>query len=315
MLTFLIRRLAQLLFVAFVLSIAVFLLIRAIPGDPAMYLAGASATPDQVAAVRTRFGLDQPLPAQYVHWLGNILHGDLGRSYTSQFPVSELVAQRLPATLSLALASLALALLLSFPLGVLSALHEGRGFDVAVSVISGIFLGVPTFWLGLLLILGVSLRLNWLPPNGYADPVRQPGEWLHFAVLPVLTLALPLTATFTRFIRSELLEVLSNDYVRTARAKGISETAVMLRHVLSNAMIPVVTAIGLQFTRLMGGAVIVETIFAWPGIGRLTTQAIAGRDYSVVQGVLLLLAIIFALISFGVDLAYAALDPRLRVQR
>jgi peptide/nickel transport system permease protein len=311
MLRYILSRLVQLVPVMLGLSLLVFVVIRAIPGDPAVVLAGPDASEEQLTAIHARLGLDQPLPVQYGIWLGNVLRGDLGSSYAAKIPVTELVGQRLAATLYLTFAAMTLALLISFPLGLLCAVSEGSILDSLVSAASGIAMSLPGFWLGLLLVLAFSLQLGWLPPSGYLVPGRGLVQSIRLLILPAVTLAVPLAAIFLRFIRAELLQTLGKDYTRTARAKGLSEMVIMLHHVLPNAMIPVVTAIGLQLSRLLGGAVVVEIIFAWPGVGRLVVQAINDRDYVTVQGVLLVLSLLFVLVSLITDLCYGLLDPRI----
>jgi peptide/nickel transport system permease protein len=311
MLRYILSRLVQLVPVMLGLSLLVFVVIRAIPGDPAVVLAGPDASEEQLTAIHARLGLDQPLPVQYGIWLGNVLRGDLGSSYAAKIPVTELVGQRLAATLYLTFAAMTLALLISFPLGLLCAVSEGSILDSLVSAASGIAMSLPGFWLGLLLVLAFSLQLGWLPPSGYLVPGRGLVQSIRLLILPAVTLAVPLAAIFLRFIRAELLQTLGKDYTRTARAKGLSEMVIMLHHVLPNAMIPVVTAIGLQLSRLLGGAVVVEIIFAWPGVGRLVVQAINDRDYATVQGVLLVLSLLFVLVSLITDLCYGLLDPRI----
>jgi peptide/nickel transport system permease protein len=310
---FIIRRLIQAVPVVFLSSIGVFLLLHLLPGDPAQVLAGSDATPDVLDAVRHSMGLDQPLPIQYLVWVGHVLHGDLGTSLLSHAPISQLIAQRAPATLQLALVGLALSLLVALPTGVLAATQQRRPADWIISSFNGLALAVPNFWLGLLLIILFALVLGWLPPGGQGDFSRDPGLALKFLILPAVTLALPSAVSLSRLTRATMLEVLYEDYVRTARAKGLASVRVVLGHALRNALVPVITVVGLQFGRLLGGAVIIESIFNWPGVGLLILNAIGNRDYAVVQACLLLLVMVFIIVNLLTDLAYGLLDPRIRL--
>ncbi len=294
-------------------SLAVFLLLRLIPGDPAATVAGSDATAEQVQAVRRSLGLDRPLPVQYADWLGRVVRGDFGRSLIGRYDVWAQIQRAYPATIQLTLAAMLLAVCIAFPLGLLAALHPRSWLDRAVSAFNALAIGIPNFWLGILLILLFALQFPVLPPGGRVAFDEDAGAALKSLVLPTVTLASGLAAVLTRFVRSALLEVLGEDYVRTARAKGLRQGAVVRRHALRNALIPVVTVLGLQLGRLLGGAVIVESVFAWPGMGRLVVQAITSRDYIVVQGALLLLVTAFILINLAVDITYGFLDPRVRV--
>ncbi|MDQ6672723.1 MAG: ABC transporter permease [Chloroflexota bacterium] len=312
MTSYVLRRLAQAIPVLLLSSLGVFLLLHLVPGDPAIILAGPDATPEVIDAVRADMGLNQPLPVQYAVWLGHAIHGDLGRSFTSKQPVTDLIAQRLPATAELALAGILLALLVSVPSGILAALHQRRLVDWLISSLSAFAIAIPNFWFGILAILLFALVLGWLPPGGYADVIRDPGAGLKFLALPAVTLALNQAAVTSRFVKASMLDVLYEDYVRTARAKGLRERVLIRRHALRNALVPLATVLGVEFGRLLGGAVIVESVFAWPGMGRLIVQAIANRDYTVVQGALLLLVCTFILVNLLTDVAYGVLDPRIR---
>jgi peptide/nickel transport system permease protein len=307
------RRLLETVPVLLVSSALIFLLLRALPGDPALMLAGPDATPEVVAAVRRGMGLDQPWPVQYVLWLGRVIRGDLGASFASRYPIADLIATTLPATVELVTCSLLLAVALSFPIGILSALRERSALDYASSVFNVLSLSVPDFWLGLLLMMAFGLALGWLPAGGRPLDATSPLELARFILLPAVTLALPVAAVQSRFIKATMLEVLAEEYLRTARAKGLRETVVIVRHALRNALVPVVTVIALQFGRLLGGVVIIETIFSWPGMGRLIVQSLANRDYLVVQACLLLLVVSFVVINLVTDLIYGALDPRIRL--
>jgi peptide/nickel transport system permease protein len=310
---YILRRLLQLIPVILLSSFLVFMLLHLVPGDPAETVAGPDATPDVIAAVRHKMGLDRPLAVQYGIWLGNIARADLGNSYISKMPVIDLVGYAFPATIQLTLAALFLALAISLPLGVLASLKQASKLDLFVQGYTALGLGVPNFWLGILLILMFALILGILPPGGRIDPLQNPALGLKTLILPALTLGIQMSAVFTRFVRTAMLEVLHEDYVRTARAKGLQERVVVVRHALRSALVPVVTVVGLQFGRLLGGAVVVESVFAWPGVGRLIIQAVEQRDYTVVQAALLWLVLVFLLINLITDILYAFLDPRIRL--
>jgi peptide/nickel transport system permease protein len=313
MIGYTLRRLSQLVPVLIVSSAIVFVLMRMVPGDPVLMMVGENASTEVQAAVRHQLGLDQPLPVQYVFWLGRILHGDFGNSYFSKLPVLDLMSGAAPATAQLALVALAMALIVALPIGVLSALHQGSRFNLAVTAYTGLALGVPNFWLGILLILLFTLALGWLPPGGRIDPFQNPSLGLKTLILPALTLSIHMSAVFARFITTAMLDVLHEDYVRTARAKGLAERAVVVGHALRAALIPVVTVVGLQFGRLLGGTVVVESIFAWPGLGRMMIDAVGQRDYPLVQATLLLMVVVFVMINLAMDLLYGLLDPRIRL--
>ena len=313
MLEFTLRRLLQVLPVVVLSSVGVFLLLHLVPGDPVAVLAGPDATPETIQAMRQELGLDRSLPVQYGIWLGRVLRGDFGRSYAYRRPVGELILQRIPATVELAVAGLTLALLVAIPTGVLAAVRQGSVFDWLASTLSGFAIAVPNFWFGILAIIVFSLTLGWLPPGGMVELSRDPVAGLRFLVLPAVTLALNQAAVLSRFVKASVLEVLNEDYVRTARAKGLSEPQVTRRHVVRAALIPVATVLGLEFGRLLGGAVIVESVFAWPGMGRLIVQGILHRDYPIVQATLLLLVITFVAVNLATDLVYGLLDPRIRL--
>jgi ABC-type dipeptide/oligopeptide/nickel transport system permease component len=313
MTTFIFRRVLQAIPVLILASVGVFLLLHLVPGDPALLLAGPDATPEVVAAVRKDMGLDQPLPVQYALWMSHALRGDLGKSYISRLPVWQLIQNALPATIELTLAALVVAIVLGIPTGILSAINRQSLPDWAITVVNGLSLAIPNFWLGILLIIFFALILNWLPPGGRVDFMSKPGAAWKTLLLPALTLALHISAVLSRFTRASMIEVLHEDYIRTARAKGLSGLGVISRHALRNALIPIVTVLGIQFGRLLGGAVIVESVFAWPGVGRMVLQAVLNRDYLLVQGALLLLVLAFIVINLIVDLFYGLLDPRIRL--
>jgi peptide/nickel transport system permease protein len=311
--TYLIRRVAQTLPVLVLASIVVFVFLRLVPGNPALILAGPDATPDVVAAIHKQMGLDDPWPQQYLIWLGHVLHGDLGRSYITNLPIAQLIAEAVPATVELTLTALFLAVLVGIPTGIISAVWHRRPIDWIITALNALGLAVPNFWVGILLILVLSVRLRWLPPGGRVDFTADPGAAWRSLVLPAVTLFHPISAALSRFTRASMLEVLHEDYIRTARAKGLSGWGVIARHALRNALIPVITILGIQFGRLLGGAVIIESIFTWPGVGRLILQGVLNRDYALVQGALLLLVTVFITINLLVDLLYGVCDPRVRL--
>ena len=313
MLGYVVRRLAQLVPVVLLASIVVFGLMRLIPGDPALVIAGEDASPERIQEVRAELALDQPLPVQYLAWLGRVVRGDLGESIVSGQPVARILAQKVAATAELAVGALLVAVVVGIPLGVAAALRRGGALDLAVTAYTSTVLGIPNFWLGLLLILLFVVALNWLPPGGRVALTEDPGTAWRYLLMPVLTLSVRASGIFIRFTRTSMLEVLPEDYVRTARAKGLAEGVVVTRHALRCALIPVVTVVGLEFGRLLAGAVIAEQIFAWPGVGRLIIQAVGQRDFAIVQGVLLLLVVVFVLVNLITDLLYGVLDPRIRL--
>jgi len=313
MIAFIIRRLVQSIPVMFLASIGVFMLLHLLPGDPAVLMAGQDASQAIIDAVRQDMGLDQPLPVQYVVWLGHIVHGDFGKSIFSKLPVSQLIGQRAPATIELAIAAEFLTIMIALPLGVIAAVKQRTPIDWAISAATSLGLAVPNFWLGILFILLFAVTLGWLPPGQRGDLMKDPGAELKFLILPAFTLALPQAMNLSRLTKASVLEMLYEDHVRTARAKGLAATAVVSGHVLRNALIPIVTAIGLDIGRLLGGALVVETIFAWPGLGTLTLQSVGNRDYVVVQATLLLLVFVFILANLFADLSYGFLDPRIRL--
>lgn len=306
------KRLWQIVPVLFIVSIAVFLIIHLIPGNPAQIIAGPNATPEQLAALETRLGLDQPIWTQYVIWLRNVLRGDLGVSYINKYPVGKIIAQRIPATVELALVSGLIALVIALPLGILAALRPGSAVDVATTTFSALSFAMPSFFLLILLIMLFSQELRWLPPSGRPSLWEEPGLWAKSIVMPAFTLGVGVAANLVRYLRSSLLEVLNQDYVRTARAKGLAEKWVIWRHALPNSMIPVVTVFGLQLGDLLSGAIIIESIYAWPGVGRLTIQAIEWRDYALLQANVLFIVFAFLLVNLLTDLTYGWLDPRIR---
>jgi peptide/nickel transport system permease protein len=293
---------------------AVFLLIRLVPGDVVTYMIGLEGSLPQgrVEELRRLFGVDRPLHVQYADYVGNVVRGNLGKSLRTGRPVGPELARRFPVTIQLALMGLLAAVAIGVPIGILAALRRGRLADYLATTFVLIGLSVPSFWLAILLILLFALRLGWLPPTGYIAPGESLSENLRHMILPALSLGLILAAASTRIVRSSLLEVLGRQYIRTARAKGLWESAVVLRHALRNALIPVVTVVGLQFGTLLGGTVIIEQIFSLPGIGRYALEGINLRDYPVVQGAVLAIALSFVLVNLFVDMCYGFIDPRIR---
>lgn len=297
-------------------SLLTFLFIRLIPGDAIAARLGTSTalSPDQLASLRTYFGLDQPLPVQYWSWLTSLLRGDAGYSIRTGRPVFVEIAERLPATLELAAAAAFIAIAIGIPLGLLSAVRRGSRVDLAARIGGLIGLSLPSFWLGTLIIVLFSLYLRWLPnTGGYVDFVRDPLGNLKLLLFPAITLGVALAAATMRMTRSAMLDVLSADYVRTARAKGLRPATVLRRHALKNGLIVVVTLLGIQVGQLLGGAVVVEEIFSVPGVGRMLLTAIVQRDYALVQGGVLVIAILFVALNIVVDLLYGYLDPRIRL--
>lgn len=312
------RRLVQIIPVLLLMSLVVFAAMQLAPGDPAtMRMGRAAARPENQEALerlRREMGLDRPLLVQYGIWLTAALRGDFGLSNRSERPVMEMIGARLPASLQLMAASLILSLLVSLPLGVLSAVRHRTWLDRLVMTFSVAGVAVPGFWMGLLLILIFAVRLGWLPPSGYVPLQEDPVESLRRVLLPATTLSFYLIATFTRFLRADMIEVLHEDYVRTARAKGLARRLMLRRHVLPNALMPLVTVMGLEIGGLLGGMIIVEQVFGWSGVGWLTLQGIYNRDYPLVQGAIVLMVLFYAGCNFLVDILYAVLNPRIRTQ-
>jgi peptide/nickel transport system permease protein len=312
---YILRRLALMIPVAFLASVILFVLLKLTPGDPVLVMLGERATAENYEALRHDLGLDAPYPVQYLRWAGHVAQGDLGKSLRNGTPVRDEIVGRLPATLQLGIAALLLGLVVAFPLGVLSAVFRRSALGWGATAFTQVGIALPGFFIGLVLIYVFSLRLGWLPPGSYTAFTDGPGEWLRRLLLPAITLSLFTAATQTRFIRSGLLDTLHQEYIRTARAKGFAESAVVLRHALRNALIPSVTLLGLQVGAILEGAFIVESVFAWPGVGRLAVQALGARDYPIVQAVVLLAVFVFLLANLMVDIAYAYLDPRISYVR
>ncbi|MCC6177972.1 MAG: ABC transporter permease [Chloroflexi bacterium] len=293
-------------------SVCVFLMVHLIPGDPAAAMLGENSTPEALAALRHELGLDLPLHEQYLRWATRVLSGDLGRSIRNGQPVGAALTTAIWPTLQLTILALLSAVALGIPAGIVAAIRPGSAADVILSLVALVGLSMPTFWSGLLLIYLFSLGLGWLPPSGYVSPGQSPLHSLEFMVLPMLALGANVAAVVMRQMRSSLLEVLGNDYIRTAYSKGLREGLVVGRHALRNALIPVLTVIGLTGGVLLGGAVVTETIFAIPGVGRLVVTAIFERDFPTVQGAVLMIAIAVILMNLLVDVLYASVDPRIR---
>jgi peptide/nickel transport system permease protein len=312
MLRYLLRRAGQALIVLVGAAILVFTLVHIVPGDPIRSAMGTRFDPDVYAELRAASGLDLPLHEQLVRYLSRAAVGDFGVSFRNGESVFQIVVERLPATISLGVAALVVALFISFPLGILSAIRRGSLIDHVARLGSQIGISVPDFWLGILLILLFTATLHVLPPSGYVPLTEDPWEWLRHVIMPALTVGLISGSIMTRFIRSATLESNDQDFARTARAKGLNESAVMRDHVLRNAMVPIITVAGIQLASLLGGVIVVEVLFAWPGLGRLTYDAVLARDYTVVQGAVLLVAAIFLVANLVVDLLYALIDPRIR---
>ena len=312
MLSYLARRLASLVLSLAVASVAIFATIEIIPGDPASFMLGLNAAPETVAALRADLGLEGGPVARYLAWVGGMLTGDFGTSYTYRAPVAELVVDRLAVSGPLALMALLLAAGLALPVGLLAAARRGRAADVAVMAATQVGIAVPNFWFAMLLVLLFAIRWQVLPAGGFPGWEAGAGPALSALILPAVALALPQAAILARVLRSALIETLGQDYIRTARAKGLSRGQALIRHAFRNALIPVLTILGMQFSFLLAGAIIIENVFYLPGLGRLVFQAITQRDLIVVESVVMLLVAAVILVTFLVDLAYAAVDPRLR---
>jgi peptide/nickel transport system permease protein len=312
MLRYLLHRFLAMVPVVLLVSATVFSLIHLTPGDPAVIMAGESQDPVVVAGIRRELGLDQPIPVQYAIWLGHAVRGDLGQSIRTRQPVLEAVLERLTPTLLLSAMAMALSLAIAFPAGALSAIRPDSREDMAGTVFTLLGVSMPNFLLALILIFVFAVRLRWLPTSGYLDPFEEFVPGIRTLVLPAITLGTAMAAVVTRMVRSSLLEVLEQDYIRTARSKGLRERTVVVRHALKNALIPVVTIVGLQTGNLIGGAVITEYVFGIPGVGRLVVDSIFSKDYPMVQGVVLLTALAFVSANLLVDVLYGYLDPRIR---
>ena len=314
MLRFVFSRLAAVVPVLFVVSCMVFLILRLAPGDPAAVIAGSSATNADIEQIRARLGLDRSLPVQFGIWLGRVLQGDLGYSYFLNKPVTELIAQRLEPTASLAIGTILLAVLIAVPLGAIAAARMGGWVDRGLSVLSVAGFSIPVFVTGYVLIYLFAIQLDWLPVQGYRPLGGKEGlaGWARHLILPWAALSIIYVALIARITRAAVSEALTEDYIRTARAKGVSEQVVLIRHALRNAAVPIVTVIGIGVALLIGGVVVTETVFAIPGLGSLTVDVVLNRDFPVIQGLVMFFAVSYVLINLLVDLSYLALDPRIR---
>jgi peptide/nickel transport system permease protein len=306
------RRLLALVPLAFIVSLVVWGLVLIVPGDPALAIAGESATPEQVAAIRVELGLDDPIPVRYGRWLGGALHGDLGTSLYTSYRVTDALVDRLPVTLSLVLTAFVVAALLGSTIGVLAANRKGRLSDRFLTVTTSIGLAVPNFWLGLLVVTFFALKLGWFPSGGYVPLSKDPAGWARSITLPAVTLATAATAELARQMRSSMSDVLDRDYMRTHRAKGLRPSTIVARYGLKNAAMPVITVAGLQIARLFGLATVVEIIFNLNGVGQLAVDAVFKRDIPVIQGCVLVITVVVLLVNLLVDVSYGLVNPKVR---
>ena len=312
MFEFLLKRIASIIPTLVVVSMLIFGLQQLLPGDPAKILAGEEQDPTVVAYLRAKLHLDEPLPVRYGYWIGGVLQGDLGESVRTQQPVLSLVLQKLPVTLELALLAMTIALLIGIPAGIVSAVGRGTVWDTAANVLALWGISTPNFWLGILMIMLFSVQLGWLPASGYVSPFEDLGANLAAMIMPAFVLGNAIAAVLMRHTRSAMLQVMSADYVRTARAKGLSERVVVLKHALRNALTPIITLGALELGTLLSGAVLTEQVFTIPGFGKLIVDSVFNRDYAVVQGVVLVTATTYIVLNLLADLAYFAANPRLR---
>ena len=310
--SYLIKRLLAAIPVLFVVSVMVFLFLRIIPGDPAAAMLGRNASAQEIQTLRSKMGLDRPLPVQYAAWLGGAVKGDLGTSIISGRSISRSILERLPHTMALAFLAITIAIAIAIPSGIIAAVRQNTVTDRAVMLFSLLGVSLPSFWVGILFIILFSVQLQWFPASGYVSVYENLFEGLRHLLLPALSLALVMAAVSARMARSSMLEVLRQDYIRTAQAKGLGRWAVVIRHGLKNAMIPVITVIGLDFGWLLGGTVVIETVFGIPGMGRLVVYSILNRDYTMVQGVILYMAVIYMLVNLLVDFIVTLMNPRIR---
>ena len=312
MLAFLARRILIAIPTIFLISVFVFSLQHLLPGDPILVMAGEERDPEVIAALREKYRLNDPIPVQYMAWAGNALQGDLGTSLRTRQPVLELIGQKLPVTIQLAVMALIIAMAIGIPAGVISAYRKGTWVDWVANIVALSGLSVPNFWLGIMLILLVSVKLGWLPASGYVPFSEDPVQSIKVMLMPAFVLGTAIAATLMRHTRSAMLSVLRSDYVRTARAKGLKERTVLVKHALRNALVPVVTVTTLVFGELLAGAVLTEQIFTIPGFGKLVVDAVFNRDYAVVQGIVLCTGIAFIFMNILADAAYRVLNPRMR---
>lgn len=310
---FIVKRLFSTIGTLFILSLFIFLLIHLTPGDPARILLGADASDESVEMVREELGLNKPIIQQYVSWIGNVIHGDLGKSYTRNGSVTKAISASLAPTMSLSLWALILSVLLAIPLGVVAASKKGKAGDSGIIGFSLIGISIPSFLMSLILVMIFSVTLKWFPVAGY-KPIKEYGLATHlrYIVLPVISLSLMQAAVLTRMTRSSMIDVINNDYIKTAKAKGLTARVVLYKHALKNAMIPILTTIGQTFATLLSGAAVMETVFGIPGIGQLIVSSVTKRDYPVIQGIVLVISLIYIVINLGIDLLYGIIDPRMR---
>ncbi len=312
MLKYIVRRVLLIIPIAIVVSILVFLVIKMIPGDPITIMFGKNANPEQIAYVKTLYGLDKPLTTQYFTWMGNLLHGDWGSSIQSGESVINMILERMPRTILLCFCGIILALIIAIPSGVACARHHNSFLDLSLTVMNLAFISIPGFWLGMILMLIFSVKLRLLPTSGYVPAQENLIEWMKCMILPTITTAATFFASLSRMMRSSMLEVLQQDYISLARIKGNNNYRVYYIHALRNSLIPLVTSIGLTMGYLMGGVVVIEKVFAYPGLGLLLINSITQRDYPLIQGILLIFAIIIVVINLLTDLAYMMVDPKIR---
>ena len=310
---FLLSKAAGMLAVLAIVAVLVFVLTRAASGDPISVLLGDQATAEDVSRVQKLYGLDKPLPVQFGYWLREVLHGNLGDSIFLQRPVTQALRERAEPTTLLALMAVAIAACIGIPCGIVSAVYRGRPIDQLFTGVAMLGASIPSFWLGLVLIQIFAVSFGWFPVSGYGAPEAALAERLHSLILPACVLGLLNSALIIRFTRASMLDVLGEDYVRTARSKGLPESTVVLKHALRNALVPIVTVLGLTVALMIGGAVVTETVFGLPGVGNLVVSAVLRRDYPVIQGALLVIAGIYVIINFSIDLLYAVVDPRVKV--
>jgi len=312
--TFMLKRLGGAVLVLALVAILVFALTRLASGDPVALLLGDQATAADIEAARTQYGLDKPLPTQFALWVGELMQGNLGQSLFLQLPVSQALLERAEPTLMLAVLAVGIAALIGVPCGMAAAIWRGSAGDQALSSVAMLGASVPSFWLGLILIQLFAVKLGWFPASGYGDPDSPLSERVQHLVLPALVLGLLNSALIIRFTRASMLDILGEDYVRTARAKGLPEHTVMVKHVLRNALVPIVTVLGLTLALMIGGTVVTETVFNLPGVGNLVVRAVLRRDYPVIQGTLLVIAAVYVFINLAIDLLYTVVDPRIRLE-
>jgi peptide/nickel transport system permease protein len=314
MIAFIIRRLLQTVIVLFMVSLIVFSILQVLPGDPARTLLGPEASPEQVEQIREELGLNRSLPVQYITWVGHAIQGDLGKSIAFREDVTGIIGEHLPKTIYISILSMVLAIIIGVPAGIIAAIKRGGKIDSLISVVSNFGMAVPAFWLAVLCIYFFSLKLGWFPVQGYTSPFED--FWLSTqqVIMPVICLAFAALASFARQTRSAMLEVIMQDFTRTARSKGLKESTIIIKHTLKNAIIPVITLVGLQVRNIVGSTIFIEQVFNIPGMGRLVVQSIFNQDFVVVQGCVLVIAIIVALTNLLIDISYGYADPRIRIK-